>query len=114
MGTFSSIQERKVFSGEMNEIILYCAGKINHNPSYKVDELNEDEGIISCLYLGMLAQESSRGRVTKEDTYTITLTFNQTPSGVECVGSISNPLLEGNVFAKPMAKKLLSRFFKEL
>lgn len=114
MGTFSSIKESKHFSGELKDVVLFCAERINHNSSYKVDELNEDEGFISCLYLGMVALDSQRERVTKNDTYTISLVFNQTPSGVDCIGTISNPMMEGNPFAKFMAKRLLRKFFEQL
>lgn len=114
MGTFSSIKETKHFTGEIKDIIMFCAERINHNPSYKVDELNEEEGFISCLYLGLVAQDSQRGRLTKNDTYTISLSFNKVSSGVECVGTISNPLLEGNFFAKFIAKRLLRKFFEQL
>ena len=55
MGTFSSIKESKHFSGELKDTVVYCAERINHNSSFKVDELNEDEGMISCIYLGMVA-----------------------------------------------------------
>ena len=62
----------------------------------------------------MVALDIQRERVTKNDTLAISLVFNQTPSGVDCIGTISNPMMEGNPFAKFLAKRLLRKFFEKL
>lgn len=112
MGTFSNIKERKTFSGDIKDVVLFCAQRINAMKTWKVDEFNEEEGYIISIFLG--AVQVSSASITKEMTYSITLAFNSTPFGTECIGTISNPMMEGNLIAKIMAKKMLKKFLESL
>ena len=93
MGTFRSIHKKKVFAGEFKDVVRSCADRIDNRPSYKITELDEDGGVICCMYLGLIRRDYQRKYLTEEETYTITLSFKQIPSGVECAGSISDPVL---------------------
>ena len=111
MNVFSNIRESKHFSSDINDVIMLCAQKINQMKHWKVDELSQEEGCIVCLFTGLVNMASI---ATRENTYSITLMFNQSASGTECVASIYNPMLAANLFAKIMAKKIMKEFMERL
>lgn len=111
MNVFSNIRESKHFSSDINDAVMLCAQKINQMKHWKVDELSQEEGCIVCLFTGLVNMGSI---VTKENTYSITLMFNQSASGTDCVASINNPMLAANLFAKVMAKKIMKEFMERL
>lgn len=111
MNVFSNIRESKHFSSDINDAVMLCAQRINQMKHWKVDELSQEEGCIVCLFTGVLNMESI---ATKENTYSITLMFNQSASGTDCVASINNPMLATNPLAKVLAKKMLKEFMIKL
>lgn len=109
MSRQSNAELTKMFTGDIQDVVLYCAKKVNEMKLWKVGEMNLEEGRIVCL--NTVGWASSLA--TKDNVYTITLSFNKTPNGVECLGAISNP--QGNTFlTRPLDKVKLRKFLEKL
>ena len=113
MNVSSNIRESKYFSSGVNDAVILCAQKVNQMKHWKVDELNQEEGCIVCLFTGLVNMERIV-TLTKENTYAITLMFNESASGTECVASINIPMFVVNLIGKVLAKKMLKEFMKKL
>lgn len=118
MGTQVNDQMSKMFTGDIQDVILYCASKIKQMPTFRIEELSITEGRIVCISLAgifdsKLLAAINRPMASMATCPSITLIFNEVTDGVECVGSCSNPL--GNTFfTRPFAKMLLKKFLDRL
>lgn len=111
----SKIRVTKLFSGNLADVVENSARIINGMSSYKVDEIDIEGGTIICLYLGMGALGNLQKNIaSKNNTYTVTLVFNNTASGIECVGTIDHPGMRYNVAAIPVAKLMLKNLMDKL
>lgn len=109
MGRQSNAEQVKMFTGDIQDVILLCAKKINEMKVWKVDDMNLEEGRILCLN----TFGAFNSLATKDNCYSITLSFNNTPNGVECLGAISNP--SGNtIITRSLDKIKLNKFMEQL
>ena len=109
---------KKMFDGDIQEVMLMCAQKIKSVSWFKIYDMDIDGGMIVCLAGFHIKSAPSWAPISPDNSYSIRLSFNKiSTNNVECVATcwyMNGESAVNHFISFPMRKMFLNKFMKIL